>query len=193
MVMRVMIDPGHGGRDSGAVGPSGIPEKDIALAVSLQLAGMFSMNDLVEAHLTRYDDHFEELGERCNFANSWEAHCFISIHCNAAEVASARGFEFWTSPGLTRADSLASKMWLAFRSTFPAMKGRLDGTDGDEDKEARFSVLVGTNMPAVLVELGFITNPDEEGWLLSPPEQALMVAALSSATYNWGERHGYFE
>jgi N-acetylmuramoyl-L-alanine amidase len=188
--MRVMIDPGHGGQDSGAVGPSGVPEKDIALAVALQLAGMFCMNDLVEAHLTRYNDHFAELRDRSDFANRWGADCFISIHCNAAEVASAKGFEFWTSPGLTKADSLASEMWLAFRSTFPAMKGRLDSTDGDEDKEARFSVLVGTNMPAVLVELGFITNPDEEEWLLSPSEQAKMVAALSSATYDWGERHG---
>jgi len=186
--VKVMIDAGHGGRDSGAVGPSDIPEKDIALVVALQLGGWLAPG--ADISFTRVSDLYIPLGDRCTWANNEEVDCFISIHCNAAEDSRASGFEFFTSPGLTNADSLASGMWTAFRSTFPAMKGRLDTSDGDEDKEARFAVLVGTNMPAVLVELGFITNPDEERWLLSPAEQAKMVAALSSATYDWGRDNG---
>jgi N-acetylmuramoyl-L-alanine amidase len=189
--MRIVLDSGHGGQDSGAIGPSGVPEKDIALAVAVQIGGFLAAKSPdIDILYTRMDDIYVSLPGRCEIANDSDADVFVSIHCNAAESPLARGFEMWTSPGSTGADLLASRMWNRFRTTFPDRKGRLDSSDGDEDKEARFAVLVGTKMPAVLVELGFITNTDEERWLLSPSEQVKMAAALSSAIMDWRGDHG---
>jgi len=166
--MKFLIDPGHGGHDSGAVGPGGNHESEIALAVSLMIAGHLGHNAEHECHLTRYSDIFVELDDRCEIANNW-ADIFISIHCNAAEAAQASGFEVWTSPGWTPADPIATSIWQEFKQDFPYMRARLDtSSDGDPDKESKFRVLVGTTMPAVLVELGFISNPEEEKRLLSP-------------------------
>jgi len=165
--MKFLIDPGHGGHDSGAVGPGGNHESEIALAVSLMIAGHLGHNAEHECHLTRYSDIFVELDDRCEIANNW-ADIFISIHCNAAEAAQASGFEVWTSPGWTPADPIATSIWQEFKQDFPYMRARLDTSDGDPDKESKFRVLVGTTMPAVLVELGFISNPEEEKRLLSP-------------------------
>lgn len=165
--MKYLIDPGHGGRDPGAVGPAGTNECDIALSVSLMVAGHLGSNQARECHLTRYKDCFLTLDKRCEIANNW-ADVLISIHCNAAESQSATGFEVFTSPGYTAADPIATSLWEGLRQTFPGMRARLDASDGDPDKEARFRVLTGTTMPAVLVELGFISNPEEEKRLLLP-------------------------
>ena len=170
--MKFMIDPGHGGSDPGAIGPGGTHECDIALAVSLMVAGNFSMpGGSDECQLSRYRDHFVDLDARCKIANDWAADAFISVHCNAADASSATGFEMWTSPGWTPADPIATSLWESFRERFPSMRARLDASDGDPDKESKFRVLVGTKMPAVLVELGFISNPEEEQRLLLPAFQ----------------------
>jgi N-acetylmuramoyl-L-alanine amidase len=186
--MKFMIDPGHGGHDSGAMGPSRTRESDVALAVSLMIAGHFSSDSSHEIMLTRYADVFVELGDRCSIANDWGADAFISIHCNAADSAAASGFEVWTSPGWTPADPIATSIWQTLRGTFPDMRARLDVSDGDPDKESRFQVLVGTEMPAVLVELGFISNPDEEKRLTWPPFQ--LAAAKVIADVLWGVSNG---
>ena len=187
--MKYLIDPGHGGETApGAVGPAGAQEKDIALAVSLMIAGHLSCNDYDQVRLTRYTDHELSLDDRCEISNAGDYDCFVSIHCNAAEASSATGFEVWTSPGWTLADPIATTIWRSFKEAFPDMRARLDTSDGDPDKESRFRVLVGTHAPAVLVELGFISNPEQEQRLLSPVFQTRAAGAISEAVR--GALHG---
>jgi N-acetylmuramoyl-L-alanine amidase len=92
-IKRVVLDPGHGGHDSGAVGPTGLTEKEVALDVARRAAALLSTELNVETLLTRDDDVFIPLEERTARANSFHADLFISIHCNASENGDARGIE----------------------------------------------------------------------------------------------------
>ncbi|MBL8924027.1 MAG: N-acetylmuramoyl-L-alanine amidase [Myxococcaceae bacterium] len=94
-VKRVIIDAGHGGHDTGAIGPSGVREKDVALAVVLKLKARLEAQGL-EVVLTRGDDTFIALEERTRIANREHGDLFISIHCNAAPSKSLRGVETYT-------------------------------------------------------------------------------------------------
>ena len=101
MMNTVIIDPGHGGKDVGAVSPSGTMEKDIVLDISRRLAKILLKKGLV-AKLTRTDDRFIPLAERTKFANSNRGDLFVSIHCNASRARSARGVEtYFLSPART--------------------------------------------------------------------------------------------
>ena len=91
-VARVVIDPGHGGNDPGATGPTGLKEKDVTLAVAHKLAPVLSRAS-VEVTLTRDDDRYVTLEERTARANAFGADLFVSIHCNAAEKSGRRGIE----------------------------------------------------------------------------------------------------
>jgi len=183
--MKIVLDPGHGGDDPGAVGSFGVPEKDIALSVALQMAGLLSYDDRrCNVSLTRYEDTTLTLQQRCEAANEW-ADVFVSIHCNAFSVSAAHGYEVWTNPDADPADHLASLMWYRFRETFPDMRGRADFSDGDPDKESKFWVLVHTQMPAVLFELAFLTNPDDQQRLLSPSWQSRAANALVRSIFEW--------
>jgi N-acetylmuramoyl-L-alanine amidase len=92
---RIMIDPGHGGKDGGAVGRRGTLEKDINLRASLALAEMLREKGGFDVKLTRSDDRFIKLGHRSKLANNFNADLFVSIHCNAAEQRSLSGFEVY--------------------------------------------------------------------------------------------------
>ena len=94
-VRRVVIDPGHGGRDSGAIGPHGLREKDVALAIALKLAARLRAQGLVVV-LTRDRDIFVPLDDRTRIANETRADLFVSIHCNAARKRHLSGVETWT-------------------------------------------------------------------------------------------------
>jgi N-acetylmuramoyl-L-alanine amidase len=118
-------------------------------------------------------------------ANDWGAHAFVSIHCNAFNNPAAHGYEVWTNPEADPADYLAGLMWYRFREQFPDMRGRADFSDDDPDKESHFYVLTHTSMPAVLFELAFITNPQDEARLLSPAWQARASLALANAIKEW--------
>lgn len=182
--MRIVIDPGHaGGRtDPGAVNTElGLQEADIALAVSKTL-GVYLEAVGFEVMLTRLrseDTKTDDLSLRTEFANSHAADLFISLHCNAAENKQANGFEVWTSPGVTTSDKLATCIFKQIENTFPDMYGRADYSDGDPDKESKFYVLMATNMPAVLVEMGFISNNDEALLLNDPAWQNEMARAIA--------------
>lgn len=162
------LDPGHGGSDPGAIGPSGLRECDIALELcrlmrpALELLGWRTC-------FTRAGDDFVALSRRASFAAGMKAALFVSMHCNAFKAPEAHGFEVWTSPGDTgEADRVATNIYHSVTNTFPYVTGRPDLGDGDPDKEARFTVLIKTPMPAVLVESAFITNPQEEARLADP-------------------------
>jgi N-acetylmuramoyl-L-alanine amidase len=175
--VRFCIDAGHGGTDPGAIGPSGLRECDVVLNIA-----MFVRDCLAVAghavHMTRDSDYFLPLAERCEIANVNGVDRFVSIHANAFSNPQARGFEVWTSPGWTPADPIATAVFDTVRQTFPDLPGRVDTSDGDVDKESRFYVLVHTDMPAILVETGFISNPTEENWLRNVPWQMRMAGAI---------------
>ena len=183
--MRIVIDPGHGGSDPGAIGPGGTREADINLAVSSRLAALL-IRQRHEVVLTRTGDVFLSLATRADLANSRRADAFISIHCNAAVSRAAHGFEVWTSRGQTRADALASGISTAWSLEFPFMTIRADWSDGDVDKESGFYVLVNTKMPAVLLEMQFISHPQWEAWLRVARNQDRMAASIVAGIEAWG-------
>ena len=169
--MRIVIDPGHAGRnvDPGAVNQStGLQEADVALFVS-KLVETQLLAAGHEVKLTRTDweqAETDDLNVRTSLSNDWGADLFVSIHCNSAVSPNAAGYEVWTSPGDTEGDALATCIYAQIAIEFPDRTGRADYSDGDPDKESRFYVLVHTDAPACLVEMAFISN-DEEAALLS--------------------------
>jgi N-acetylmuramoyl-L-alanine amidase len=138
----------------------------------------------VDVELTRSTDDFVSLDARCIFANEWLADVFISIHCNAFSDPAAHGYEVWTSRGVTDADAIAERLFESIGASFPRLTGRADHTDGDSDKEAGFAVLVGTAMPAVLIETAFISNLMEERWLNDVGWKMRMAGAIVSGLRN---------
>ncbi len=181
--MRVMLDPGHGGFDPGAVGPTGLREKDVTLAVCKILAS--KLVGACEVRLTRAEDRAlgenenRDLAGRVALANNWPADVFISIHCNSGPPA-AKGMEVFTSPGQGKSDVIAEAIVKAWEAAFPGAVVRKDLSDGDSDKEARYYVLMNTKMPAVLVELAFISNPQEERLLKDPAWQDKAASAIAA-------------
>lgn len=167
----VLIDPGHGGIFSGATAGS-VREKHVNLDVAYQLHHAFEKRG-ISAPMTRMADHElkldlgADLQERCNIEHKINPNLFISLHCNAASSEQAEGFEVFTSPGETPSDATASNIYAYMKDDHPNITYRTDFSDGDPDKEAKFAVLTGTRGPAVLVELGFLTNPDERKRLTS--------------------------
>lgn len=182
--MRIVIDPGHGGKDPGAIGPGRTMEKDITLAVSGILEEILSRMGH-EVLLTRTADVYLLPDIRAYFANQRKGDCFVSIHCNAAANRNADGFEVWTSRGKTASDSLATQIIAAWGLAFPWMRIRSDWSDDDADLEAGFAVLTKTKMPAVLIELQFISNPTWETWLGEHGNQLEMAQAIAAGVEAW--------
>jgi N-acetylmuramoyl-L-alanine amidase len=168
--MKVVIDPGHAGRniDPGAVNlETGLQEADITLLVA-RLVKKYLEFVGYEVKLTRTEweqAETDDLSYRTNLANGWNADIFISLHCNAATNRNAAGYEIWTSPGNTLGDRLADCLYQQIANEFPDRRGRADYFDGDPDKEARFYVLMHTEAPACLVEMAFISNNEEAALL----------------------------
>ncbi|OPX88131.1 MAG: N-acetylmuramoyl-L-alanine amidase AmiA precursor [Pelotomaculum sp. PtaB.Bin104] len=177
LMARICIDPGYGGSDPGAIGPSGLQEKVVTLAVVKKLAYILKAAG-AQVKLTREDDSYVSLAERVAISNDFGADVFISIHANAATSPQAKGIEVWTTWGQTAADPLAESIANSLRAAFPGLVFRADMSDGDQDKEANFQVLYYTKAPAVLVELGFITNSTEEELLNIPIIRDRLVGPL---------------
>ena len=182
--MKVVIDPGHAGRniDPGAVnGSTGLQEADVALVISRQVAS-YLLNVGYEVKLTRTEweqEETDDLSYRTALANDWGADIFISLHCNSAANQSAEGYEVWTSPGNTLGDKLATRIYGQIAAEFPDRAGRTDYSDGDPDKESRFYVLVHTDAPACLVEMAFISNDAEAALLVDAAWQDRYARAIA--------------
>lgn len=159
--MRIFIAPGHGGHDPGCIGPTGLREAPLALEVAKRLERLLTAS-WHQVKLSREEDIFVPLEEQARMANTWGADIFLCLHFNAATSPQAKGFEVWTSPGQTNADAWAQSIYEGLQRDGKLGPGRMDMTDGDADKEARFAVLRLTKMPAVLIEYGFLSNPDTE-------------------------------
>lgn len=185
--MKVYIDPGHGGSDPGAVGMYGTKESFINLRIAHELNDELRFMGYATG-MTRHGDRYVDLKQRAVMANSDGADVFISIHCNASINRQAHGFEIYTTPGETRADALATGIYDAWYEAFPESKLRPDWSDGDPDKEANYSVLRNTKMPAVLVECDFISNPSKEEWLNDVGKQKLMAKAIAQGIEKWTKK-----
>jgi N-acetylmuramoyl-L-alanine amidase len=218
-VRTIVIDPGHGGKEVGAVGPKGLMEKDVTLAVARKLSAALQSKLGTRVVLTRDDDSVVSLDQRTAIANQYHADLFLSIHMNAAVVKGARGSETYflsleASDELARraaetenaaaasvaaapaaADlklilwDLAQQEYLHESSRFAqSIQEEMNAATSVQNrgvKQAPFKVLVGATMPAALVEVGFISNPEEEAKLQSDAFQTLMVEALTRAVQKY--------
>ena len=173
--MRICIDPGHGGYDPGAVGPSGLLEKDVTLAISKLLAKELYKYDIVSV-LTRDSDDTpwneqDDLQKRAKIANWHDADCFISVHCNSATNPQAHGLETYCFSRGNTSEELASTVQCSMVESLQLADRGV--------KTANFYVLRHTQMPAILVEIGFINNPAEEGLLAAPAFQEKAAQAIA--------------
>lgn len=211
----VAIDPGHGGQDPGAMGPTGKREKDVTLAVGRELARQVNATPGMKAYLTRDTDVFIPLPMRAQKARAAKADIFISIHADAAENRSATGSSVYVLS--TKGASSQRARWLADKENAADLVGgvRLQQTEStlanvlldlaqsghmkaSEDaaghvlgglkrignnhkpqlERANFAVLRTSDMPAMLVETAFISNPDEERRLIDPAYQRKIAGAV---------------
>jgi len=165
----VVVDPGHGGRDPGAVGIGGLQEKNIVLPISQQVVSILEQNG-VQAVITRRDDREIDLPPRVQLANRVNADIFVSIHANAIDMSrpDVNGIEtYYYASG----DRLARTIHNSILQTTRA---------GDRGvRQARFYVLRHTAMPAVLVEVGFVTGARDAPRLADPAYQQQMASAIA--------------
>ncbi|MFC7442065.1 N-acetylmuramoyl-L-alanine amidase family protein [Laceyella putida] len=151
----IIIDPGHGGKDSGAVG-FGLLEKDVVLNLAKRMNDLFGEYDDATVSLTRWDDRFLELNERADFANKRDCDLFVSIHNNSASP-SANGFESYIHPDATSATVGHQGIVHSYVMKYLSQHNIQDRGK----KRANFAVLRETTMPAILLENLFITNERE--------------------------------
>ena len=175
---KIAIDAGHGGNDAGAIGPSGVMEKTVTLRVALALEKLLK-EEGAEVIMTRRDDvevspkgkaasAVEELKARCDVANKAEVDIFISIHADSFTNPNARGTTgYYYSLGSSNSKRLAD---LIRKALIEQIRTPSRGT-----QPCNFYVVRNTDMPATLVELAFISNPDEEKLLNS--KEGIMKAA----------------
>jgi N-acetylmuramoyl-L-alanine amidase len=193
-INRIVVDAGHGGHDSGTLGPDGIQEKDVVLDVALRLGQLLKQRLGADVIYTRDDDTFIPLETRTAIANKAQADLFISVHGNSSPDPSARGVEVYYLNFTTSADALevaarenavsdqsihelsdlVKKIALQdkinesreFASDVDQSlySGLEEGNPGLKDrgvKKAPFVVLIGANMPSILAEISFLTNPSD--------------------------------
>ena len=198
-VRRIVVDAGHGGKDTGAIGPHGVREKDMTLAIARKLAARLKSLGF-QVVMTRNKDVFVPLDDRTRIANEAHADLFVSVHCNAARRRKLEGVETWTLN--VSSDRYAARL-AAFEnaeaertvsdlrliladlatkanasdardlaqsvqsSLVRTLRSRVGKVRDHGVKQALFYVLLGTHMPSILVETGFISNPSEEARLKS--------------------------
>ncbi|MGB9710631.1 MAG: N-acetylmuramoyl-L-alanine amidase [Thermodesulfovibrio sp.] len=208
---KIVIDPGHGGKDPGAIGPSGLKEKDVTLDIALKVKELLKNEPSFEVILTRDRDVFIPLNERTEIANRLQADLFISIHANASSNSYARGIETyilnWTDDEeairvAARENAISIKKMKQLKSEVGFMLASLE-REAKRDSSVRlagyvhnslteslksaflrhdnglkgalFYVLVGAQMPSCLLEVSYISNPEEEK-LLSSDSYRMQIA-----------------
>lgn len=184
----VCIDPGHGGYDPGAIGPGGTKEKDVTLSIALKTRDIL-VGRGVRVVMTRTSDMSpsgdkniaNDLRSRCLIANQNKADCFVSIHANSgSSVASGAEAYYYASSKSSAGYNLAEAVLNGLLQATNLPKYGCRGVDPDDipglfeldlnnrgTKPAHFVVLQYTNMPATLIEVAFISNPQEEKLLIS--------------------------
>jgi N-acetylmuramoyl-L-alanine amidase len=192
---KIVIDPGHGGHDTGTIGPKGLQEKDLVLDVSRRLGKLLTTRLGSEVVYTRSDDTFIPLETRTAIANQEGADLFVSVHANSSHDPDARGVEtyylnFTSSPDAlevaARENAVSDKTIHELQDLVKkiALKEKIEESQefaGDVEsslhdglaaknpglrdrgvKKAPFIVLIGANMPSILAEISFVSNPGDE-------------------------------
>ena len=221
-VARVVIDPGHGGRDTGTIGPSGLTEKALVLDIAHRLKERIELELGAEVVLTRDDDAFVPLETRTAMANQAEADLFLSIHANSSSSQSIRGFETYflnfatsseaseiaarenaaSAQSISELQDLVSKILLRDKvdesREFASHIQRALATTPDFGrnrgvKQAPFVVLIGANMPSILAEVSFISNPDDERLLKEGDRRDQIAESLFEGVRSYSETLSGFE
>jgi N-acetylmuramoyl-L-alanine amidase len=177
---KVVIDPGHGGPDPGAVGIAGLRETDVVLDVSLQLARLLQSRG-VEVLLTRTTEVDVDLPPRVALANSSGADVFLSVHANALSMMrpDVNGIEsFYFEPAGNRARSLAAAVQQQMLAISP-------GSPDRGVRTARFFVIRRTVMPSTLVEMGFVTGALDAPRLMDANFRRRMAVALATGVLTY--------
>ncbi|HYL92331.1 MAG TPA: N-acetylmuramoyl-L-alanine amidase, partial [Alphaproteobacteria bacterium] len=192
---KIVVDAGHGGHDTGTIGPGGLEEKDLVLDVALKLGKMLEEKLGAEVVYTRDDDNFVPLETRTAIANKEQADLFISIHANSSDDPSARGIETYylnftssrdalevaarensvSEKSIHELQELVKKIALkekieesrefaanVQRSLYTGLNAKNPGLRNRGVKKAPFIVLIGANMPSILAEISFVSNPSDE-------------------------------
>ena len=165
---KVFLDAGHGGKDPGALG-NGLREKDINLSVALKIGDILKSHG-INVGYSRTTDVFVELQDRATMANNFGTDVFVSIHCNAFHDSSAQGVETYSYPGSMSGRNLAKAIQDSIIASGVYTKDR-------GIKTANYAVLRLTNMPAALVELAFITNPQDADILRNRQDDLALAVA----------------
>lgn len=208
---KIVIDPGHGGHDTGTIGPHGLLEKDLVLDVSRRLAKLLDTRMGADVLLTRSEDTFVPLETRTAIANQEQADLFVSVHANSSRDADARGVEtyylnFTSSPDalevaarenavseksihelqdlvkkialkekIEESHEFASNVQQALHSSLAAKTSSIRDRGV---KKAPFIVLIGANMPSILAEISFVSNPTDERKLRTPEYRQKIAESL---------------
>jgi N-acetylmuramoyl-L-alanine amidase len=214
---RIVIDAGHGGHDTGTIGPKGFTEKELVLDVALRLGKLLETKLGAEVVYTREDDTFVPLETRTGIANQQQADLFISIHANASRDRSARGVEtyylnFTSSPEAlevaARENAVSEKSIHELQDLVKkiALKEKIDesrefagqvqralragmGAAGRDRgvKQAPFIVLIGANMPSILAEISFLSNQLDERLLKTPKHRQKIAESLYKGISSYTE------
>ena len=222
----VAIDPGHGGEDPGAVGPNGLREKDVVLAIALLLRERINARPGMRAMLTRDADFFVPLHQRVAKARRVQADLFVSIHADAFFTPQARGASVFALSDKGASSSAAR--WMAERENAADLVGGINVAAADAQvmralldmstaaqikdslklgnevlarigkvgrlhkasvEQAGFAVLKAPDIPSILVETAFISNPEEEARLRDPRYQAELADALAAGVQRYFARN----
>jgi N-acetylmuramoyl-L-alanine amidase len=167
---RIVVDPGHGGKDPGTISRAGLQEKTVTLPVAKELARLLKQ-DGFDVVLTRRTDVFIELDDRGAIANHFGADLFVSIHADACPDPFMRGFAVYTSREPSRGS----------REVAQAVAGAMHGTsmEGLGMRQANYRVLVVTQCPAILVELGYLSNGLDAEMLADHEAQAQLARSIA--------------
>lgn len=170
----VAIDAGHGGRDPGAIGPTGLYEKEVVLDVALRVRELLVRSG-VRVIMTRETDTFVELADRSRLARAQGATAFVSIHANASTRPAANGSEtyYLTPQSLVLAQMMQEEL------------GRVPGLANRGVRTANFQVLRENDVPAVLVEVAYLSNVDEEARLRAAAFRQRLAEAVARAVHRF--------
>lgn len=173
----VIIDPGHGGKDAGAIGVNGIQEKSVVLNIASEILKLNNeLENPLNIYLSRYSDTLISLSDRTKLAKAIKADFFMSLHCNHSDNSDARGIEVYIA-NIEEKHSKES-VWLAFK--LQDILNKKLGFESRGVKFANFQVLRETTnyCTSMLLELGFLSNWDEGNYIAGSVNIKLIASAI---------------